>query len=196
MIYCPQCGASVAGEFCENCGDRAAMPPMQTAPKKNRAPWIVFLVLVPFVCGAYYFYQDNEKKFAETRSTGFDIISMDAKTGVTVSRDRKTGKIITMDVKDLQKDEVRPAIAEVPAWAPIYPSVTSAGTGANGALLLRTTDPASKVLAFYEKALGEAGIRATRNGNSFAASGTGGSLSLTVQAQNSGSIILIAVASS
>jgi hypothetical protein len=132
--------------------------------------------------GAYFFYQDNERRFAEARNTGVDILSTDQKTGVVTARDKKTGKIIKMDFSDLGPDPVRVGMIGMPSWLPSYPDMADSEPSPNGAISFSTPDSVARVAGFYESELRQAGMTVTRRNSS-----TGDSLDgVTVTASDAG----------
>jgi hypothetical protein len=158
---------------------------------------VLLAAIAVWLGGTFFFYTSRERTFAVSRETGVDVISTDAKTGVTVTRDRRTGKIIFMDVNDVAPDEVRP-VTPVPSWVPIYPRVESASAGSEGVLVLRTADPVANVVAFYETELGRQGIALARAGSpqkvvlSGARAGT--NLTLSVTKDDAGAVLVISTA--
>ena len=119
MAHCPRCGAAAPTGFCGACGAPVAFPPAPVFPqmpqppsdpvgaRRRRWPWFVGIGVAIWLGGAYFFYRDNERRFAEARNTGVDILSTDQKTGVVTARDKKTGKIIKMDFNDIAPDQMR-----------------------------------------------------------------------------------------
>ena len=150
MASCPRCGGAAPNGFCEACGAPVAFPPVPAFPqapqqpsaparaRRRRWPWVVGIGLAIWLGGAYYFYQDNEKRFAEARNTGVDILSTDQKTGVVTARDKKTGKIVKMDLNDIEPDRVRVGMIEMPSWLPSYPNMADSGPSHNGAFSFST----------------------------------------------------------
>jgi len=140
------------------------MPQPQASPQRvrRRWPWYVGIGLVIWLGGAYYFYQDNEKTFAEARNRGVDIISTDEKTGVVTARDKQTGKIIRMDFNDIGADQVRVGTTGMPAWIPSYPNVTGSEAPQNGTFSLSTSDSVAEAAGFYETELRTGGMTVTR----------------------------------
>jgi hypothetical protein len=132
------------------------------APRRRRWPWFVRIGLLIWLGGAYFFYQDNEKRFAEARNTGVDILSTDEKTGVVTARDRKTGKIIKMDFNDIEPDQVRVGAIGMPSWIPSYPNSSASTPPGNGAFSLSTSDTVSDVAGFYQQELQKSGMSVAR----------------------------------
>lgn len=175
MAVCSRCGATVQSQFCGACGAPVGYPPVPAMPaypaqpgvnlpKPRRWPWYLGIGLCVWLGGAYYFYQDDQKRFAEARNTGVDILSSDEKTGVVTARDRKTGKVITMNFKDLDADQVRVAAIGMPDWVPAYPNATESERPAQGVLRLAMEAPAAEVERFYETGLSQAGLTVTKTG--------------------------------
>jgi hypothetical protein len=118
--------------------------------------------------GAYYFYRDNERRFAEARNTGVDILSTDEKTGVVTARDKKTGKIVKMDFNDLGTDQVRVGMIGMPSWVPPYPNIAGSEPAQNGSFSFSTPDSVAAAAGFYESELRKAGMTITRRDSSAA----------------------------
>jgi len=149
------------------------MPPHQPSPPvraRRRWPWFVGIGLLIWLGGAYFFYQDNERRFAEARNTGVDILSTDEKTGVVTARDRKTGKIIKMDFNGLGPDQVREGMIGMPSWVPSYPNVADSEPSHNGSFSFSTSDSVAEAAGFYESGLRQAGMAVARRDSSTGAS--------------------------
>jgi len=149
----------------------APQPPQYIVPpprKKISKWWWIALGLVIWVSGTAFFYYDNEKKFAEARNTGVDILSTDAKTGVVTARDRKTGKIITMNMGDIEPDQVdlNAALGKLPEWMPAYPNGSTPEEIQGGTFSLETPDAAGKAAAFYVAELKKAGMSVKKTASS------------------------------
>lgn len=215
MAYCPRCGAATKSQFCGACGAPVAYPPVPAFPqmpqspsspvrKRRRWPWFVGIGLLIWLGGAYYFYQDNERTFAEARNRGVDILSTDEKTGVVTARDKQTGKIITMNFNDIGPDPIRVGTIGMPSWIPSYPNAAGSGPPENGAFAVSTADSVAVAAGFYETELRTAGMTVARRNSS-----TGGSLdgvtltardavknrsaTVVVKREDSGSSITIAI---
>ena len=174
MAHCPRCGAAAPTGFCGACGAPVAFPPAPVFPqmpqppsdpvgaRRRRWPWFVGIGVAIWLGGAYFFYRDNERRFAEARNTGVDILSTDQKTGVVTARDKKTGKIIKMDFNDLGPDQVRVGMIGMPPWVPSYPNVADSAPSQNGSYSFSTPDSVAEAAGFYESELGKEGMTVTR----------------------------------
>ena len=141
--------------FWEACSRAESVP-------ERRWPWFTGLGLVIWLGGAWYFYQDNEKTFAEARNRGVEILSTDEKTGLVTARDKQTGKIITMDFNDIGRDAVHVGVIGMPAWAPAYPSIEDSEPSQGGSFTFSTADSVAQVARFYESEFREAGMTVDR----------------------------------
>ena len=173
MEHCPRCGAAAPNQFCGACGAPIAFPPVPAVPlmprqpsppvrARRRWPWFVGIGLAIWLGGAYFFYRDNERRFAEARNTGVDILSTDEKTGVVTARDKKTGKIVKLDFNDLEPDQIRVVMIGMPTWVPSYPNITGSEPAQNGSFSFSTSDSVAGVAGFYESELRKAGMTITR----------------------------------
>ena len=188
MEYCPRCGAAAPNQFCGACGAPVAFPPVPAFPLvpavppmpqqpsppvgvRRHWPWFVGIGLAIWLGGAYFFYRDNERRFAEARNTGVDILSTDEKTGVVTARDKKTGKIVKLDFNDIAPDQVRVGMIGMPPWVPTYPNIADSEPARNGAFSFSTSDSVAAAAGFYESELRQAGMTITRRDSS-----AGGSL--------------------
>jgi hypothetical protein len=153
---------------------------MATAPRRRRWPWIVAAVLAVWIGGAYYFYQDNERRFAEARNTGVDILSSDPKTGVVTARDKKTGKIVTLDMNDIEPDAIRLPIRP-------YPGAAESGAAKGGALTFTTPDAPGAVVSYYESELKSVGLEVAKN----TAGGPAGAVTLTGTSGNGRKVTVV-----
>jgi hypothetical protein len=176
--------------------------PSSPARTGRRWPWFVGIGLLIWIGGSYFFYQDNERKFAEARNMGVDILSTDEKTGVMTARDKRTGKIIKMDFNDIEPDQVRVGTIGMPFWVPSYPNVADSGPSKNGSFSLSTSDSVAEAAGFYEAELRKTGMTVTRRNSSTGDSLDGvtltardavknRSVTVVVKRKNSGSSITI-----
>lgn len=195
MEYCPRCGAAAQNQFCEACGAPIAFPPVPAFPPmplpppspvraRRRWPWFVGIGLAIWLGGAYYFYRDNERRFAEARNTGVDILSTDEKTGVVTARDKKTGKIVKLDFNDLVPDQVRVVMIGMPPWVPPYPNIAGSEPARNGSFSFSTSDSVAGVAGFYESELRKAGMTVARRDSLTGDSLDGVTLTATDAAKN------------
>jgi hypothetical protein len=186
---CERCGVPLTGRFCGSCG-WAQTGQQATAPRRRRWPWIVAAVLAVWIGGAYYFYQDNERRFAEARNTGVDILSTDPKTGVVTARDKKTGKIITLDMNDIEPDAIRLPIRP-------YPGAAESGAAKGGALTFTTPDAPGAVVGFYEDELKGAALEVVKKEGPAGAvtltgtSGNGRKVTVVIRGAGSGATVEI-----
>jgi hypothetical protein len=134
--------------------------------------------------GAYFFYRDNERRFAEARNTGVDILSTDEKTGVVTARDKKTGKIVKMDFHDIAPDPVRVGMIGMPSWVPAYPNMADSQPSQNGSVSFSTSDSVAEAADFYESELRKAGMTVARRNSSAGASLEGVTLTAREAAKN------------
>jgi hypothetical protein len=141
-------------------------PSAPVGARRRRWPWFVGIGLLIWLGGAYFFYQDNERRFAEARNRGVDILSTDEKTGVVTARDQKTGKIIKMDFNDLGPDQVRVGMIGMPPWVPSYPNVADSEPSQNGSFSFSTSDSVAEAAGFYESRFRQAGMTVTRRNSS------------------------------
>jgi hypothetical protein len=169
------------------------MPQFSPQPvrRRRRWPWFVGIGLVIWLGVAYYFYLDNERTFAEARNRGVDILSTDEKTGVVTARDRKTGKIITMDFNDVGPDGIRAGAIGMPSWIPFYPNAGDSEPSAKGSFSLSTPDPAAEAAGFYEAELRKAGMTVTRRNSSAGAASDGVALTAIDAVRNRSVTVVI-----
>jgi hypothetical protein len=169
------------------------MPPPLPAPVRGRRrwPWFVGMGLVIWLGGAYFFYQDNERRFAEARNTGVDILSTDEKTGVVTARDKKTGKIIKMDFNDIEPDPIRVGMIGMPSWLPSYPNMAGSEPSHNGASSFSTPDSVAEVAGFYESELRKTGMTVTRRNSSAGDSLEGVTLTASDAVQNRSATVVV-----
>jgi len=178
--YCQRCGVPLAGPFCGACGWAQPAPQAVAKPRRRRWPWIVAGVMVIWAAGTYYFYQDNERTFREARNQGVDILSSDPKTGVVTARDKKTGKIVTLDMNDVQPDAVRLPIEPYPGAAP-------SGMTKGGAKSFTTPDSQDKVVTYYEGELQSLGLDVAKK----VSRGPGAPVTLTATGANGRNVTVV-----
>jgi hypothetical protein len=144
------------------------MPQQPSSPvrARRRWPWFVGIGLAIWLGGAYFFYRDNERRFAEARNTGVDVLSTDEKTGVVTARDKKTGQIVKLDFNDIAPDQVRVGMIGMPSWVPSYPNITGSEPAQNGSFSFSTSDSVAGAAGFYESELRKAGMTVTRRNSS------------------------------
>jgi hypothetical protein len=130
MAFCTKCGAQVEGPFCGSCGapapgtvaPPAAAPPVgpAAAQKTSALVWILggcggLIVLAAIVSGLSMYYIAHKARqvarnpaLAVTRmiaalNPDVEVVSVDEDRGMITVRDKKTGKTITMNLRDAQK---------------------------------------------------------------------------------------------
>lgn len=133
MAFCTNCGSQMEGTFCTKCGGRAGdapavgvshgAPPLAQPPPAKKSKALIYvlagcgglLVLVMLIMTAVgFFFASKAKEFS--RNPGFaaaklaaslnpDVALVEANesTGKITVRDKKTGKTVTMDFRDIQK---------------------------------------------------------------------------------------------
>ena len=166
MAFCTQCGASVSGTFCSQCGTPVAAaggqppappPPPAAAPygqpvavpvarKTSPIVWVLVIVLGFFVLGGiavigtigYFAHRVRQAVQVNGRDGGFSIKTRGADGKDATIQFGGTGKI--------------------PSWIPSYPgseghttfAVTgSADEGEGGAFSFNTSDDPERVKTFY-----------------------------------------------
>jgi hypothetical protein len=146
-----------------------------------------------------------------------EVVSTDMGSQTMRIRDKRTGKEFTLSFDDVKKGKFRISatgengeVADVeiggegklPSWVPAYPgakaqgNVTAKGEDANGmgeggVVTFSTTDPASKVTAFYEAKLKEMGMTIdvsalTGSGGMITGEDTGGKRTLHIMVGEGG----------
>ena len=127
MAFCTNCGSQMEGSFCTKCGGRAGdapvAPPMTQPPpaKKSNALMYVLagcgglLVLVLLVASVIAFYIHSKAaefgrnpafaaaKLAMSLNPEVEVLNANESTGKITLREKKTGKTVTMDFRDIQK---------------------------------------------------------------------------------------------
>jgi hypothetical protein len=114
-------------------------------------------------------------KMAITANPDLEEVSHDEGAGTITIRDKKTGKVTTVNFGDFKDGKFRMGVtdengntstieagdeAELPSWTPVYPGAKQEGgfsaTGSGGAeeggtASFTTSDPGSKVLSYYRE---------------------------------------------
>ena len=124
-----------------------------------------------------------------TTHPNVEVLGVDEKKGVIRVRERSSGKITTVNFEDAKQGKFvfqeegevkvgsdqgamtfRQGAGKTPDWAPAYPGATvegnvsmQGGEGEGGSFHFTTKDPADKVIAFYETALKNAGMKVASN---------------------------------
>ncbi len=200
---------------------QTAEVPLPVAAKKKTSPWVwvlggcgVIVVLgVLAVVGTGFFVAKKVSdagidtdllkknpvvaaaKIAVTMNPELELVEMDEDKGILTIKEKKTGKVITMNAEDIKNGKISfedeatgekvsvgvDAEAKLPAWVPSYPGskpegAISATGGENegGMVHFKTSDPAPKILAFYTDELKKAGYKITATMQGVAGDGTGG----------------------
>jgi len=207
MAVCAQCGSPVEGALCPKCGASAdapnapeispvVIPPLPAkTPKKGRFLFwalggCILLLIVALIVGLFIAHRLGLNsgppgaalaKLLLRNNPEIEIVSVDEDRGIIRVRDKKSGRVLTIDLENAQEgkivltdgthqkleiktrggDEVR-----LPAWLPPYPNAESAGAtgfnanqGKSGSFSFKSQDSVEAVAAFYEKALNRAGFR-------------------------------------
>jgi len=128
MAFCTNCGASMEGQFCAKCGARvgaevsAGAPPAAPQKKSKVLTWVLLgcggLVVIALVSalGLGLFVRS---RIGDTRNPGFaaaklmasmnpnvEVLNADENTGKITMREKKTGKTVTLDFKDIQQGRI------------------------------------------------------------------------------------------
>ena len=133
MAFCTSCGSQMEGSFCGNCGGRAgdapatsvSQPPtpsvQQPPAKKSKALTYVLagcggllvLVLIAFLAVGLWVRSKAKEfgsnpafaaaKLAASLNPDVEVLDANQSTGKITMRDKKTGKTVTMDFRDIQK---------------------------------------------------------------------------------------------
>lgn len=214
--FCKNCGARIGSEPVSAPPVAAA----EVAPpgKKKVSPivWILaglvgfFLLIGILVVGAGFFVVNKVKnagfdtelmqknpvlgaaKIAVALNPEVEVLNVDEEKGTLSIRDKKTGKVITMNAEDVKEGKITfsdestgesvsfgaDRAAKLPDWVPTYPGSAPQGTfsasgkeGAGGMAHFTTSDAPSKVLSFYQEALKGAGYEVTMTSSSEASGG-------------------------
>jgi hypothetical protein len=133
MAFCTSCGSQMEGSFCTNCGGRAGAAPsasvsqppppsvQQPPAKKSKAltyvlagcgGLLVLVVLIMMAVGLWVRskvadFKSNPAfaaaKLAASLNPDVEVLDANQSTGKITMRDKKTGKTVTMDFRDIQK---------------------------------------------------------------------------------------------
>lgn len=119
-------------------------------------------------------------RMAAAANPDVEVVKMDESAGTLTIRDKKTGKVITMNAEDVKEGKITftdentgekvqvsgGAAAKLPDWVPSYPGSNpegnfsaTGGEGEGGMASFKTSDPASKVLEFYQNEFKSAGYK-------------------------------------
>ena len=111
-----------------------------------------------------------------------DVLNTDDNGGTITVRDRHTGKVTTLSFDDIRKGKLRitaqdengktatmefgGSASNLPSWIPSYPGSTpqvalagSSDDGSGGTFTFSTSDPAARVMQFYQDKLKEMGMK-------------------------------------
>jgi hypothetical protein len=217
MATCPSCGASIEGDLCPKCGALAgAGQNGPGAPKKTRwVYWVVggclglILIFVLLLVGGGYFVTRRLGLNSEVISKGpahvaaqvatkldpnLEIVSIDENTGIIRLRDKRTGKILSMNSKvpgsrPIIEDESSTNLPPAPSvkalpdrWFPIYPGKTFVKGPKRGSGIFETRDSSETVASYYENYFKELGFSVKKSFSPFPS----GQESITVEAKDTG----------
>ena len=117
-----------------------------------------------------------------TTHPNVEVLGVDEKKGLIRVREKSSGKIMTVNFEDArqgkfvfqEEGEVKVGFhqgaGKTPDWAPAYPGASvegnvsmQGGEGESGSFHFTAKDPADKVIAFYETALKNAGMKVASN---------------------------------
>jgi hypothetical protein len=238
--FCGNCGARIDAPGAAAPPPAPPAPaPAYAAPaggKKKTSPfvWIaavligLFLLIGIGVIGAFYFVAHKVKnagldselmqknpalaaaKMMVALNPEVEVVNVDEDKGILSIREKKTGKVITMNAEDIKNGKISfsdestgetvsfgaDASAKLPAWVPDYPGSKPEGAfsasgkdGDGGMAHFKTNDAAPKVLAFYQDALKRAGYKITAS-LSGAADASGGGMVAGEDAANKRSVMV------
>ena len=121
-------------------------------------------------------------KIVTASNPNVEVLGVDEQKGVIRVREKSSGKIMTLNFEDArqgkfvfkEEGEVKvgsdQGAGKTPDWAPAYPGASvegnvsmQGGEGESGGFHFTTKDPADKVIAFYETALKNAGMKVASN---------------------------------
>jgi hypothetical protein len=209
--FCGNCGARMEAPGAAAPSSPPAQAPAYAAPaggKKKTSPivWIAAVVIGLFlligigVLGVGFFVAHKVKnagldtelmqknpalaaaKMMAALNPEVEVVNVDESKGLLSIREKKTGKVITMNAEDIKNGKISfsdestgekvsfgaDASAKLPAWVPDYPGSKPEGAfsasgkeGDGGLAHFKTSDAAPKVLAFYQDALKRAGYKIT-----------------------------------
>lgn len=136
MPFCTNCGAPMEGEYCSQCGAKsgAASHPPSVSPPASAVPpparrskvftyvllgcgGLIVVALVSAIALGLFVRQkagDISKnpamaaaKMVAALNPDIEVVSADEATGRITLREKKTGKTVTMDFRDVQKGRIR-----------------------------------------------------------------------------------------
>jgi archaellum component FlaF (FlaF/FlaG flagellin family) len=217
----------------------AAQTPGAAKPKTSPVVWILAAVVGVFVLVGILIFGAGLFVAYKAKNAGFDsalaqknpalaaakvmaslnpdveIVSVDEDKGLLTIRDKKSGKVLTMNADDVKngkmtiKDESTgekvtfgaSSAAQLPSWLPSYPgskpegTFSASGSGNEGGMAhFKTSDAGSKVLAFYQDALKSGGFKITSTFTGDSGDAKGGLVSAEDTAN--GRTVMVTVSSS
>ncbi len=209
--FCVKCGTPVGASAAQPGRAPAApapAAPVQAAPaRKKTSPlvWVLvallglfLLVAIGVVAGGFFLVHKAKQagldpslweknpglaatKMITAANPDVQVLKTDEDKGIVTLRDKKTGKVYTLDFEAVKEGRIKfqeeggeavsfggGAAAKVPAWVPSYPGAKPEGTfssqgGENegGMFGFKTGDGAKKVLGWYEQSLKGGGFTTT-----------------------------------
>ncbi len=204
--FCVKCGTPAGAPAVQPGPTPAAAAPVQTAPaRKKTSPlvWILVALLGLFllaaigvVAGGFFLVHKAKQagldpalweknpglaatKMITAANPDVQVLKTDEDKGTVTLRDKKTGKVYTLDFEAVKEGRIRlqeeggetvslgsGVAADIPAWVPGYPGAkpeaglaSQGGENEGGMFGFKTGDGAKKVIAWYEQALKGAGFQ-------------------------------------
>lgn len=133
MAFCTNCGAPLEGQFCVKCGAKAdvgtpppAAPSEQVAPPRRKSKVVVWVLLgcgglialaliAMLALGLFIRHKASEfggnpgfaaAKMLAAMNPDVEVVRADEASGKITLREKKTGKTITLDFRDIQKGRI------------------------------------------------------------------------------------------
>jgi hypothetical protein len=208
--FCTKCGKPMGAPAPSQGMPPAPTPiaqmPGAAKPKISPLVWIlgavvgVFVLVGILVVGAGLFVAHKAKnagfdsalaeknpalaaaKVMASLNPDVEIVNIDEDKGLLTIKDKKTGKVLTMNAEDVKNGKMTisdestgekvtfgaNSAVQLPAWLPSYPgskpegTFSASGSGNEGGMAhFKTSDAGPKVLAFYQDALKSAGFKIT-----------------------------------
>ena len=168
-----------------------------TPPPPKKTNWVLFAALgcfglmlmigAVFAIGSYFVYNkvkdvvDTKNptamvaKIIEMSNPDAEVVKVDSDTGSVTIKDKKTGKVITMNLDDVKKGKItfegpdgekaEFGTAKLPDWIPAYPGATvttgmtgSGKQGSGGMVSMSADGKAEDILKWYEDKFTAAGM--------------------------------------
>jgi hypothetical protein len=143
-----------------------------------------------------------------------EIVKVDEDRGLLTLKDKKTGKIITINADDVKNGKLTfsddtgervtfgaHSAVNLPAWLPSYPgskpegTFSASGSGSEGGMAhFKTSDAGSKVLSYYQEALKNGGFKITSTLSGDSGNSNGGVV--TAEDQGNQRTVMVTVSSS